>query len=407
MARGGDITVEVCGRTDVGLEREHNEDSFLVADLEHAWRAGETDATRTLTVSGKGVVLAVCDGMGGAAAGEVASGMAVEAMFEELGGAARDKVARPAEGKPNDDAAVLARREGLAELLYRAIMAANTRIWDASVAERARSGMGTTASATTLIDEHLVIAQVGDSRAYLFRKGALTQVTRDQSLAGALIESGTLDQAQAKDFIHSNVILQALGVEPDVAPTLSSIALCRGDVVLICSDGLSGPVYDDQMQSILGAESDLAKACDLLIEAAKEEGAPDNVTVVLARFGGDGLPEAAADAGALAVHNFDTTPWEPPRPEGATAGGDENDGEPSTMNIRGPTEDEFDEYDRSGRVPARLAGDVGTRGRKGAAAAAPVAAAPDASEAADFRTAVVLSVLGGAAIVAGLLISSW
>lgn len=342
MARGGDITVEVCGRTDVGLEREHNEDSFLVADLEHGWRAGETDATRTLTVSGKGVVLAVCDGMGGAAAGEVASGMAVEALFEELGGAARDKVARPAEGKPDDDAAVLARREGLAELLYKAIMAANTRIWDASVAERARSGMGTTASATTLIDEHLVIAQVGDSRAYLFRKGVLTQITRDQSLAGALIESGTLDQAQAKDFIHSNVILQALGVEPDVAPTLSSIALCRGDVVLICSDGLSGPVYDDEMQSILGAESDLAKACDLLIEGAKEEGAPDNVTVVLARFGGDGLPEPAADAGAVAVHNFDTTPWEPPRPEGAGAGEDD-DGEPSTMNIRGPTEDEFDE----------------------------------------------------------------
>ncbi|MCC6994989.1 MAG: serine/threonine-protein phosphatase [Deltaproteobacteria bacterium] len=404
MARGGDITVEVCGRTDVGLEREHNEDSFLVADLEHDWRAGETDPTRTLTVSGKGVVLAVCDGMGGAAAGEVASGMAVEALFEELGGAARDKVARPAEGKPNDEAAVLARREGLAELLYQAIMAANTRIWDASVAERARSGMGTTASATTLIDEHLVIAQVGDSRAYLFRNGALTQVTRDQSLAGALIESGTLDQAQAKDFIHSNVILQALGVEPDVAPTLSSIALCRGDVVLICSDGLSGPVYDDQMQSILGAESDLAKACDQLIEAAKEEGAPDNVTVVLARFGGDGLPEAAADAGALVVHSFDTTPWEPPRPEGIGVGGDDDDGEPSTMNIRGPTEDEFDEYDRSGRVPARLAGDVGTRGRKGAAA---VAAVPDASEAADFRTAVVLGVLGGAAIVAGLLISRW
>jgi len=277
--RGGHITVEVCGRTDVGLEREHNEDSFVLADLATSWRAGESDASKKLDVTGKGLLLAVCDGMGGAAAGEVASGMAVDALFEELGSVDREGALATV---PTDEAGALKRREALAELLYKAVLAANLRIWDASVAERARTGMGTTASAITLVDEHLVVAQVGDSRAYLFRHGTLSQVTRDQSLAGALIESGTLDQAQAKDFIHSNVILQALGVEPEVAPTLSSIVARRGDVILICSDGLSGPVDDAEMQDILAAEPDLGKACAALIEAAKAEGAPDNVTVVLA-----------------------------------------------------------------------------------------------------------------------------
>src|SRR5690349_19038927 len=132
------IRVTVSGRTDVGLERDHNEDSFLAVDLAGGWRAAASEAPHELTVHGKGLVLAVCDGMGGAAAGEVASGLAVEALAAELGA-----------GGDEGEKDTLA----LVKKMHAAVLAANQRIWEAACAERSKSGMGTTASAVLVRDK--------------------------------------------------------------------------------------------------------------------------------------------------------------------------------------------------------------------------------------------------------------
>ncbi len=365
------IHVTVLGRTDVGLERDHNEDSFLAADLADGWRAAQADTPHELTVRGKGLVLAVCDGMGGAAAGEVASGLAVEALATEL-----------AVGADEGEKDTLA----LVKKMHAAVLAANQRIWEAACAERSRSGMGTTASAVLVTDKTLVVAQVGDSRAYLYRHGKLTQVTRDQSLAGALIESGTLDQAQARDFIHSNVILQALGVEPEVQPTLCTVPIRRGDVLLLCSDGLSGPVPDEKIAEVLGehavgAERSLERACEQLIEAAKAEGAPDNVTALLAEFSGDDVPDGDA---AVVPEVIDAEVFAPAEPPTAKA----------TANLRAPTDEEIEAYRDKKRDAEKDAHGPG-HGH-----------GPTLSEEeSEKRTLVIVSVLGVLAILGGALIS--
>jgi serine/threonine protein phosphatase PrpC len=155
--------------------------------------------------------------------------------------------------------------------------------------------MGTTCTAVGLVDSTLLIGQIGDSRCYVLRGGRLTQTTKDQSLAWQLIEAGAMTLEESKGFEHANIILQALGVQEKVEVVLSQVPLRRGDVVLVCSDGLHGPVSDDEIKRILLDEPDVRKACDRLIACANEHEGPDNITVVLARFDGDGLPEPAAD----------------------------------------------------------------------------------------------------------------
>jgi hypothetical protein len=151
--------------------------------------------------------------------------------------------------------------------------------------------MGTTCTAAGLVDRTLLVGQIGDSRCYVLRKGTLTQVTKDQSLAWQLIEAGAMTVEEAKSFEHANIILQALGVQEKVDVVLSHVPLCRGDVVLVSSDGLHGPVTDEEMRDILIAEPDPQRASETLIAKALEREGPDNISVVVARFEGDGLPE--------------------------------------------------------------------------------------------------------------------
>jgi protein phosphatase len=162
--------------------------------------------------------------------------------------------------------------------------------------------MGTTCTVAALVDETLVVGQIGDSRCYVYREGRLAQVTKDQSLAWQLIEAGAMTPEEAKAFEHANIILQALGVQEQVEVVLSQVSLRRGDVVLLCSDGLHGPVSDEEMLEILRAESDLKKATENLLQKALERDGPDNVTVVLARVDGEALlpPEAQDLVGFMA-----------------------------------------------------------------------------------------------------------
>jgi PPM family protein phosphatase len=297
------IDIEIFGKTDVGLIREHNEDNFLIADVTAGVRTNDGKATLPVTLADKGALLLVCDGMGGAAAGEVASQMAVDVIYETL-----------VEGEPMA-------RDPFARLVRRSVERANERIFIQSRDNQSERGMGTTCTVAALIDATLVIGQIGDSRCYVLREGKLAQVTKDQSLAWQLIEAGAMTPEEAKAFEHANIILQALGVQERVEVVLSQVELRQGDVALLCSDGLHGPVSDEELLAVLVMEHDLQKAADLLIQKALDRDGPDNITVVLARFGGEGLkPPAPEDVVTFVGYDpgNDPLPELPPSPDPPT-----------------------------------------------------------------------------------------
>jgi protein phosphatase len=282
------VRVEVCALTDVGRTRDHNEDAFLVADLAAAEplafaegggaRAEDGAVARTLTAPAEGVLFLVADGLGGAAAGEIASRMGARAVFDALRARATD-------------AAADAERYALA--LRDAVQAANAAIHERAGRQAELRGMGTTVTAAALRGDTLYLAQVGDSRAYLVRDGVAQQLTKDQSLMQKLVEAGEITPEQAETSVRRNIILQALGPEATVKVDLTHQPLRRGDLLLLCSDGLSGQVRAPELADAAAARGpDLAALCRDLIARANATGGPDNITVVAARFDGDGLADA-------------------------------------------------------------------------------------------------------------------
>jgi protein phosphatase len=281
--------VRLFARTDVGQVREHNEDNFLVADLTRRQR-GLMEANRQTTIGPQGAVFAVCDGMGGAAAGEIASQLAVDILCEKM-----------IEGL---DESTPVRRDDLGRRLVRAVEAAGLRIFQEAKLDRTRRGMGTTVTAAALVDDVLFLAQVGDSRGYILRQGALTQVTRDQSLVNQLIEAGQLTEEEAETFEHNNIILQALGTSDTVQVDLTFVELRQGDILLLCSDGLSGMVRFDEIREILRTSSDPLETCKALTERANQAGGHDNITVIVAHFDGDGVKPIAPDTEPLKYRKY-------------------------------------------------------------------------------------------------------
>jgi len=216
--------------------------------------------------------------MGGVAAVEVASATAVDVVLRHL----RERLAELRPPTAMD----------LAGELARAAEKANWSIFQQAVNRPELRGMGTTATIAALLNDTLYLAQVGDSRAYLVRSGTATQLTKDQSLMQKLIEAGELTEEEALLSERRNIILQALGPEANVKVDLTMQRLRRGDVLLLCSDGLSGLVRPEDMARIVDEELDLSVACDRLIAMANDQGGPDNITVVAARFEGRGLKVA-------------------------------------------------------------------------------------------------------------------
>ncbi|CAN5339828.1 hypothetical protein BH09MYX1_BH09MYX1_61690 [soil metagenome] len=284
-----DVQMRLFARTDVGQVREHNEDNFLVADLSRRAR-GLHDASKPLTLGKNGHLLAVCDGMGGAAAGEVASQLAVDIIYECM-----------VEGL---DPEVETSRNDLARRLVRAVEVAGQRIFHEAKADRTRRGMGTTVTAAAFVDDHLFLAQVGDSRGYILRAGTLVQVTRDQSLVNQLIEAGQLTEEEAETFEHNNIILQALGTADTVQVDLTFTELKKGDVLLLCSDGLSGMVRNDEIREILRTVPEPLEACKTLTERANYAGGHDNITVVVAHFDGPTLSEVTPELEPLKYRKY-------------------------------------------------------------------------------------------------------
>jgi serine/threonine protein phosphatase PrpC len=311
-----EVQVKLFARTDVGQVREHNEDNFLVADLSRRTR-GLLEANRVATVGSHGMVFAVCDGMGGAAAGEIASQLAVDIIYERM--------AEGLEGRAP------LKRDEIARRLVRAVEAAGLRIFQEAKADRTRRGMGTTVTAAALMDDHVFFAQVGDSRGYILRGDTLVQVTRDQSLVNQLIEAGQLTEEEAETFEHNNIILQALGTSDTVQVDLTFVELLRGDTLMLCSDGLSGMVRFEEIREVLRSTSEPIEVCKTLIERANQAGGHDNITVIAARFDGEGLQAAGSQNEPLKYRKYalpEETPentepnrrYSPPPPAGAAAG---------------------------------------------------------------------------------------
>ena len=223
-------------RTDIGCLRDHNEDSLVVTPP----------------------LFAVADGMGGHAAGEVASEIAVRVLSE------------------------LAPEHPDGEALGRAIEEANRAVIQAAREGRGRQGMGTTMTAAMLEGERLVIAQVGDSRAYLLHQGKLQQLTRDHSLMADMIEAGQLTPEEARTHPQRSVITRALGSDAHLHPDIYEINVETGDRLLICSDGLSGMIFDDQIENTLRRVHDPQRCASQLVNEAIAAGGHDNVTVIVA-----------------------------------------------------------------------------------------------------------------------------
>ncbi|HEU4997199.1 MAG TPA: Stp1/IreP family PP2C-type Ser/Thr phosphatase [Gemmatimonadaceae bacterium] len=271
-----EILVQVFGRTDVGRTREHNEDAFVVADLSTN-DASLQPSVRAHRAGDKGSLFMVADGMGGAAAGEIASQMAIEIVLKEL--------------RENWLTLEQPSTEAFARCLKKAAQTANQVIHGYATSHQEYRGMGTTATIAGLLADTLYLAQVGDSRGYIVRDGVATQITKDQSLMQKLIEAGELTEEEAAQSERRNIILQALGPEATIKVDLTFQRLRRGDALVLCSDGLSGQVPKDEIARIVTGEKDLVGACRQLIDKANEAGGPDNITVIIARFDGEGLNE--------------------------------------------------------------------------------------------------------------------
>jgi serine/threonine protein phosphatase PrpC len=286
-----DVIANLFGCTDTGRTRTHNEDAFLVADLTSMQPIPISDGVVRREIGERGILLMVADGMGGAAAGEVASALAVETVLDSL----RTQTAAPSDG---------ASPAALGQQLFAATHAANDRIYRHAADHPATRGMGTTATVAGAVGDTLFVVQVGDSRAYLIRDGHAEQLTTDQSLLQQLVAVGSLTAEQADASVGRNIILQALGTEPTVVPELTTQILRRGDVVVICSDGLSSVVPKQELARIVTAAPDVASACREAIAAANAQGGPDNITVIVAQFLGTGLvamPPRSVVLGPLVV----------------------------------------------------------------------------------------------------------
>lgn len=277
------LEVVVAAASDVGQVREHNEDHFLVGDLDSLL---PVDVARPWSATGdRGPLLIVCDGMGGVDGGEIASELAALVMWREM-------KRTPDTRDP----------EVFARLLRRAVRVANHDVHAMARREPGLRGMGTTVSAAGIVGDRLVLATVGDSRAYVLRSGALVQVTRDQSLHSALLAAGHSENEAAS---AGGAILQALGVASDVEPSLSIIELRRGDRVLLCSDGLHGLVGDPALALLLAEPHGVGDAVQLLVAAARAAGGSDNITAVVCELGGERLDPPSSDSDLPSFREFD------------------------------------------------------------------------------------------------------
>jgi len=249
--------IEVAGETNVGRKRNHNEDSFAI-------------------MAEFGLFL-VADGMGGHASGEVASKMAVDAMHEFFSQTQED----PERTWPYK----MDRSKGYEEnRLVTGIKLCNLRIYEQAQRNAKQRGMGTTLAALFAVEDGIYVAHVGDSRVYRIREGSIEQLTEDHSLLNDYKKMKHLTPEEIANFPHKNVIVRALGMKDTVKVDTRFESPRAGDAMVVCSDGLCGPVNDQRLLDLVASAPNLPTATQRLIDAANENGGPDNITCVIARW---------------------------------------------------------------------------------------------------------------------------
>jgi serine/threonine protein phosphatase PrpC len=248
------LPVEVGSLSDPGQVRELNEDYFGTP---------ETMEISPELVEQQGRLYAVADGMGGHAAGEVASQQAVSALFEKY------------YASPSAE---------IIERMKEAIETANVEVHAQASLDRAKAGMGTTLVAAVLQGDDLYVANVGDSRAYLVREQSIEQVTRDHSWVNEQVQAGIITEQEAREHLYRNIITRSLGTKPEVDIDFFQRKVQPGDVLVLCCDGLSNEVEDDEIARIVSTNS-AQKATQKLIDLANQRGGLDNVTAVVVRIG--------------------------------------------------------------------------------------------------------------------------
>jgi len=249
------MEIKAYGLTHVGRQRQHNEDSYLVAD--------------------EAKLFLVADGMGGHAAGEIASRIAVDSISEFILHTKEDDGTWP---HAYDE-----HYKRSTNRLMAAVRLANTRVLEAMRKDARLRGMGTTVVACLAEGDTLSVAHVGDSRAYMIRDNQLQRITNDHSWVFEQVQAGMLTEAEAEKHPLRNVITRALGGALQVNPDASEIEVKEGDLFLLCSDGLTGMVPEEQILKVVTEYGDLEKACQKLIDEANERGGLDNVTAILVK----------------------------------------------------------------------------------------------------------------------------
>jgi protein phosphatase len=283
------MLIDYAAITHPGKIRKNNEDAYLLSALD-----GEepiiNGPARSLKVGGPGLLVAVADGMGGAAAGEVASreGLAAVSLFlfGHWGRLAPSKV----------------REAELLKALETAVEKASDAVLRYSDDDRTARGMGSTLTAAVIWQGCAYVAQIGDSRAYLLRQGVLHQITEDQTLVNDLVAQGSLTREQARTHPQRNMITQALGSPQPLRVVLSRLVLRRGDRLLCCSDGLHGEVSDALIQAVMVQGLSPRRSLELLVEEALAHGGRDNITGVILILNDPALPLPAAGEAPDLLH---------------------------------------------------------------------------------------------------------
>jgi PPM family protein phosphatase len=213
--------------------------------------------------NGSGSFIAVADGMGGHRAGEIASGIVVDTLSDLLGNS----------------------KEITADSIKNALMFANNKVLDDSNNNHAHRGMGSTATVAAFNKNEVIIGHVGDSRAYLFSKGVLKQITKDHSYVQMLLDNGYITQTQAYNHPYKNIITKSIGIDDEIDVDIYNVKLSKGDSLLLCTDGLNAVVSDEEIAAVLS--KNIETAAEELVEMSLRFGGPDNISVVIASMDGD------------------------------------------------------------------------------------------------------------------------
>ena len=291
------ICLHVAARTDAGRVRNENEDAFLTADFTRGEILSNLPVYRgRVDVGDRGALVALSDGVRGATAGDVASALVLSSLAKAL---------------TESDVA----SESPRQAVVGAVEQAHRAVWRRACGQGIE--MGATLAAAYVLGEFAYVAEVGDSRAYLLRSGKFTQLTKDQSYVRMLLDGGAVTEGEAKTLPRRHVVLQAMGIQPSVSVAIGRLELRDRDCLLLCSDGLTSTLEDDEIRAAILESPTLENAAERLVAIANDRGGEDNITAVLVGVGG-GLPtsQPCASTGQTCRILETFEPYEAPRQEG-------------------------------------------------------------------------------------------